>query len=340
LTALSGRVTSGVQIPFLRDFEAQSRFLLGLPLLIAAELTVHRGIRQLMLQFLDRRIIKPAAMSRFDACIASALRLRNSTTAELVLLAIVIIGGNFWWRGVLAAHTATWYTVAVGNKQALSPAGYWYLFVSLPIAQFIGLRWYFRLCIWARMLWQISRLDLNLFASHPDCRCGLGFLGLIVPTLAPFILAHSVFLSGYVANRILYEGIKLPDHGIEIAVMAIFLFLLTLGPLFVFTPALLRERKAAVLSYGPLASEYVDEFEKKWIHGQHPADEALVGSGDIQSLADLANSYDVVQSIVPFPFGKENLVSLAVLILLPLLPLLLTMFSARELAERLLKVLF
>jgi hypothetical protein len=61
---------------------------------------------------------------------------------------------------------------------------------------------------------------------------------------------------------------------------------------------------------------------------------------DIQSLAGLANSYNVVQSIVPFPFGKENLVALVVLIALPLVPLLLTMFSAQELVERILKVLF
>ena len=30
----------------------------------------------------------------------------------------------------------------------LTPAGYWYLFVSLPIFQFILLRWYLRFFLW------------------------------------------------------------------------------------------------------------------------------------------------------------------------------------------------
>jgi hypothetical protein len=222
----------------------------------------------------------------------------------------------------------------------LTLAGYWYVFVSLPIVQFIGLRWYYRLVIWARLLWQLSRLDLNLIPTHPDCRCGLGFLGQTVFILAPFLMAHSILLSGFVANRIIYEGINLPEHWIEIAAVAIFLILIALGPLCVFSPRLIQERQAAVFSYGPLASEYVIGFDTKWIRGERPTDEPLVGTADIQSLADLANSFNVVQNIVPFVFGKEALVSLTVLIVLPLLPLLFTMFSAKELLERLLKVFF
>jgi len=340
LTVLSGRVTSGVKIPFLHDFEAQSRLLLALPLLIAGEVAIHRGIRMLVLQFVDRQIITPTALPKFESIVGSALRLRNSAAIELGLLAVIIIGENLWWRNVLAIQSDTWYGAVTGGKHVLSPAGYWYVFVSIPFFQFVGLRWYFRLFIWGRMLFQISRMDLNLVPSHPDGRCGLGFLGQIVLTLSPFILAHSVVLSGFVANRILYEGIKLPDHGAEIAVVTVLLFLLALGPLFVFTPRLLEQRKAAVYSYGSLASEYVNEFEKKWMKGERPPGEPLVGTADIQSLADLANSFAIVQHVVPFPFGREALISLAVLIVLPLLPLLLTMFSLQELVERLLKVLF
>lgn len=339
LTTLSGRLTSGAQIPFLYDFGAQARFLIALPLLIIAELTVHRGMRELLLQFLNRQIIKPAALPKFEACIASSLRLRNSILAEVGLLIIIILAERSWARSVVAIPLDTWYTATAGGNRAITFAGYWYVFVSLPIVQFIALRWYFRLFIWARLLWKISRLDLNLVPSHPDGRCGLGFLGQTVFALAAFLMAHSVLLSGFIANRIVYQGIKLPDHGIEIAVVALFLFLIALGPLFAFTPRLIRQRQAAVYSYGSLASEYVIGFDRKWIQGERPPDEPLVGSADIQSLADLANSFAVVQHVVPFPFGREALISLVVMIALPILPLLLTMFSFKELVERLLKVL-
>ena len=159
-----------------------------------------------------------------------------------------------------------------------TPAGYWYQFVSVPVVQFIGLRWYFRIFVWARLLRQISRLDLNLVPTHPDGSCGLGFLDGIVLAMAPFLLAHSCLLSGYLANRILYEGAKLPDYYVEIGALALFLALLALGPLCVFTPSLLRARRLGLYNYGRLASDYVVGFDRKWIGGQRSPEEPLVGT--------------------------------------------------------------
>jgi hypothetical protein len=64
-----------------------------------------------------------------------------------------------------------------------------------------------------------------------------------------------------------------------------------------------------------------------------------VGSSDIQSLADLANSFEVVEHIQPIPFGRSAIVAVAVCVALPILPLSLTMFSLQELVTRLVKVL-
>jgi hypothetical protein len=255
------------------------------------------------------------------------------------LLAFAFVVGPLWWRGVVAIPSDTWYASVTAGGNVLAPAGYWYMFVSVPIIQFIGLRWYFRLLIWGRLLWQVSKLDLNLVPSHPDSCCGLGFLGGIAAAMGPFLMAHSVLLAGYLANRILYEGTRLPDHGIEIAIVALLLYILALGPICVFAPRLIRQRLHGLYTYGPLASEYVIGFEKKWMEGERPEGEPLVGSGDIQSLADLANSFAIVQNIRPLPFGKEAVVAVAVVVALPLLPLSLTMFSLQELVAKLVQVL-
>ena len=37
------------------------------------------------------------------------------------------------------------------------------------------------------------------------------------------------------------------------------------------------------------------EFDRKWLYGGAPPDEPLVGSADIQSLADLGNSFEIVK---------------------------------------------
>jgi hypothetical protein len=251
----------------------------------------------------------------------------------------VLTAGILWWRGILAIQADTWYASPTGSGRVLTPAGYWYQFVSMPIIQFIGLRWYFRLFIWARMLWQVSRLDLNLVPSHPDRCCGLGFLGGIAALLGPFLIAHSVLLSGFLADRIVYQGGRLPDYVAEIVVVALLMYILVLGPTCVFTPRLLRRRREGLSAYGVLASEYVIGFQNKWIEGRRPSDEPLVGSSDIQSLADLANSFEIVEHIRPFPFGRSAVIAVAVNVALPILPLSLTMFSFQELVTRLVKVL-
>ncbi len=57
LASLGGRLTSGVKAPFLYDIEAHCRLLAALPLLIGAEVIIHRRMRMMMLQFVERQII-------------------------------------------------------------------------------------------------------------------------------------------------------------------------------------------------------------------------------------------------------------------------------------------
>jgi hypothetical protein len=92
--------------------------------------------------------------------------------------------------------------------------------------------------------------------------------------------------------------------------------------------------------YGTLAQKYVRDFDRKWLRGGAAPNEPLVGSADIQSLADLRNSFAVVEGMRTVPFTKKNVLELAVITLLPVAPLLFTFFSVEELLVRMLKVLF
>jgi hypothetical protein len=123
----------------------------------------------------------------------------------------------------------------------LSRTGTWYGYVSLPLFQFLLLRWYFRLFIWARLLWQVSRLDLRLEPLHPDRVGGLGFLTNTVYAFTPLSVAHGALLAGLIANRIFYLGATLLAFKLEIAVLVLFLLCIMLGPLLVFAPQLAGE---------------------------------------------------------------------------------------------------
>ena len=71
---------------------------------------------------------------------------------------------------------------------------------------------------------------------------------------------------------------------------------LVFGPLLVFAPQLAQAKRTGLREYGTLAERYVREFDAKWLRGGAPAGEPLVGSADIQSLADLGNSFEVVRT--------------------------------------------
>ena len=59
LSVLQGQAVAGVGLPFLRDLEAQARFLVALPLLIVAEVVVHRRLAPAMRLFVEKGIVRP-----------------------------------------------------------------------------------------------------------------------------------------------------------------------------------------------------------------------------------------------------------------------------------------
>jgi hypothetical protein len=338
LTLVSGRAWGGVKVPFLFDIAAHARFLVSLPLLIIAEWAVHVRFRPLVEQFLTRDLIAPDERPRFDQIIASSFRLRNSILAEVILLVLVLTGGQLLWRTQGALQTATWYAWSDSNGLQLTAAGKCYAFWSLPIYQFMLFRWYFRLFIWCRFLWKISRLDLQLIPTHPDRAGGLGFLAGTAHALAPLLVAQSANVAGVIASRIFFTGALLMQFKLEMLALFLLLVAMALGPLLVFGPVLARCRRLGEREYGVLASRYVAEFDAKWLRNERDRTQ-LMGSADIQSLADLAQSFEVIQSIRPFPFDKSTVIGLVVLTALPFLPLMLTVIPLDVLVDRLLRSL-
>jgi hypothetical protein len=190
------------------------------------------------------------------------LRLRNSVLAEVLLIAFVYcVGILILWRQYMALDTATWYAAPTVAGLQLSLTGVWYGYVSVPFFQFLFMRWYFRLFIWARFLWQVSRLDLNLVPTHPDRVGGLGFLANTVYAFVPLAVAHGAMLAGPLANRIFFVGAALPEFKVEIAVLVVFLLGVVFGPLLVFAPQLAEAKRRGNREYGTLAERYVREFD-------------------------------------------------------------------------------
>ena len=156
----------------------------------------------------------------------------------------------------------------------------------------------------------------------------------------PLAVAHGTLLAGLLANRIFFLGAALPAYKAEVAVLVIFMLCVFVGPLLAFVPQLAETKRTGLREYGTLAERYVREFDGKWLRGGAPSDEPLVGSADVQSLADLANSFEVVRSMRIAPVTKETILQIAVATLAPVVPLALTMMPLEALLKTLLGVLF
>jgi hypothetical protein len=242
------------------------------------------------------------------------------------------------WRSQVASDDPTWYATTEAGHLHLTWAGYWYVYVSIPVFQFILLRWYVRLVIWFRLLWQISRLNLHLTAAHPDRAGGIGFLGTSSYAFGPLLFAQGALLSGLIATRVVYDGQSLLSFKMEAVGFVTFFVFVIFGPLVMFTPLLDRTQRRGCGAYGLLANECIFTFEGRWMRLDEPERTELLGGSDIQSMADLQAIYSNMRQTRLVPFGSKEITILAITSAVPLLPLALTMFSVAELFKFLVKI--
>jgi hypothetical protein len=339
LSAVEGHLLGGAKFSFLRDIETHVRFLISLPVLLLAEVIVHRRLRSAVKNFVDRRIVSLEELPKLHAAIDSAIGMRNSIIAEVMLLVLVFTGGIWIWRNEVALGVASWYASSRGGQMHLTWAGSWFAFVSVPIFQFILLRWYLRMLIWFLFLLRVSRLRLRLLPANPDRAGGIGFMGRSTIAFTPLLFAQCALLAGQIASRIFYTGQSLLSFKLTILGFVCFFVAAILAPLLVFTPQLWDAKLEGLAKFGSFAEQYVMDFGQKWLPGK-ANHEQLLGSADIQSLADLDSSYEVVREMRAVPFATEDVVGLLVASVVPMLPLLLTFMPLDQLVTEGIKMVF
>ena len=340
LTTIAGTLSRGVAIPFLQDLDVNARLLVSLTLLVSAEPFVHRSLADMMRQLMNRDLIAADDRPRFEKTIAATVQLRNSVLPEIIMLVIAVLAGN--WLGKI--HTTgpldAWYGRKVGDEVQLTIAGYWYTFLSLPLFRFLLLRWYFRLALWYRLLWHTSRVGLQLNALHPDRAGGIGFLGQSIFAFVPVFVAQTVLASALIGGNIWHEGASLADFKLDIGGIAAVLLLLSMAPFCFFVGQMARAKAGRSHRIRHAGQSLRQRVSTQMAEGQSSQTEPFLGSADIQSLADLANSYDVVNEMRLFPIGTKAIVLFALVVIAPFLPLALTVVPLNELLGRLLKIAF
>ncbi len=323
-----------VRVPFLYDFSMYGRFLLGLPLLLLAEVVIDPAVRQAVGEFVEAGLVKDHELARFENVLRGVQHLRDSWIPDVILFVLAFFPVFLWQHEWTTGALSSWHTTAKG----LTPAGWWFAIFSAPLLRFIIYRWCFRYMIWGALLWRISRLDLTLMPTHPDHAAGLNFLAMAQKHFGILLCALGCAFAGRIANGMLFE--KAPLSSFESVMLGYVVMSLIVGllPLTLLAPKLKKVRSAGLLAYGRFANTYTQSFDQKWVHCIQPPSEPLLGTGDIQSLADLGNSFAFIEGMRIAPISRRLALQIAGQSAIPLIPLIVFGTPAPELIRAVMKM--
>jgi hypothetical protein len=337
LCAAGGLLLGGARVPFLYDIAAHVRFLVAVPVLMLAEIPIGVRLRRVTAHFVEAGLVPREQQPRFAELIVETLRFRDARVPELIVLgAAYVMAFGMLTQGSLQSDS-TWHTS--GPHAGLTAAGYWYALVSLPLFQFLLYRWLYRMLVWTRFLRKVAALDLGLTPTHPDGAGGLGFLGKSCIPFGTLLFALSAVMAAGIADRILFDGASLAQFKFSYAALFVIALLVFVAPLLVFVPKLAALKREAGMEYGRLASRYTQMFERKWIKREGVPEEELLGTADIQSLADLGNSFELVRKMRVLPIEAPDFMAMALPGLVPVVPLLATVMPLSDILKGLLRLL-
>jgi hypothetical protein len=311
------------------------RLLVTIPLLFLCEAFIDPRFTAFVHGIVRSQVVPATARPALASEIARIARWRDRWLPEAlfflaaVLLALTTRNQNFFayisdltaGSNPSAAVETTW-------------TSQWYWMVCMPLFRFLFLRWIWGLALWCFFLWRVSRLELRLVPTHPDRAGGLGFLELVHTEFAPLVLAISATQSASLAQDIASGRMTFDAIYPGVAFVLLADAVLFVGPLYIFFLKLWRCKVKGMSDYGAFAERYVNEFDRKWLGADPTPGEALLGTADIQSLADLSNSVSIVREMRLVPVSSSILMSLGVAALLPLLPLVLFKYPIAELLAK------
>ena len=308
-----------------------ARLLLAIPLFFLCESLLDPRVTMFVRTIVRSEVVPPRALPALESEIARINRWRDSWLPEAMCLLAAVVLSLFASQLHISGTTAAYDPGRAATEMTM--AGQWYLIVCLTLFRFLMIRWLWRLGLWCFFLWRVSRLDLQLMPTHPDGTAGLGYLEVVHAHVTPLILAISLVQAAMLAEELSsgtasFEAIY-PAFALVLVVVAV----LFLGPLFIFTHRLWACRVKGLSDYMVFGSSYVNGFNRKWLGPADPDREPLLGTPDLQSLADLGNSISVVREMRVVPASLLLLKDYALTALLPFLPLLLFKYPAADLAK-------
>jgi hypothetical protein len=340
LSAIQGlAIAAHPRESFLLDVATYGRYLVAAPLFVLAGSVCLPQLAMAVRQFVDAGLIADRDRARYDALIDSTLRLLTSRWTDAAILAAAYGATLMLSRVLYPADFSTWVTPGAPESHRLSLAGWWRTLVSQPLFLSLQATWLWRLLLWARFLWGVSRMDLQLVPGHPDRVGGLRFVQLTARSFLILALAWGTIAASSVGDGVIFDGEPISHYSHLILAHVLTVLLICAGPALVLWAPLLRAQWHGTIEYGRLASDIGREFEAKWTAGRRRLDEKALEATDFSATTDL---FSIVANVSDMKVLFLDVSSIAVLVgatLLPFVPLIFVRLPLDEILRMALKAL-
>ena len=339
ITAFEGTLYTGGRQSFLADIAMQVRLLAALPMLILIGAGIDNKVLEVGKYFSETLMKDAIQQLVLSKILRGAWKMANSAVAEIMLLLILITvtisvgqGGMF---NVAQGAAGSWKYALHDGNHVLSYAGRWSNYISIPLFQFLILRWFWRYFIWSLMLLRLSFTRMSLQATHPDKAGGLSIIMLAQKYFCFIFVAISVVISGELIAKLIndpdsFESIRRDG----IAYILIWLVVVLLPPVF-FVRKLINTKEEGLLKLSKLGNSISKKFEEEWVNDQpveNKTADAKVSTSDLQ---DYDTIYVSLEELRFVPFTFRDIISMIILLFIPYLPILFIHFSIVELLQKL-----
>jgi hypothetical protein len=343
ITAIDGTLYSGTGLPFLKDLAIQGRLLVGIFMLILIKHLVYRHIPR-VLQYIAEVLIPPNEKERF---ISGPLRLAKKRTdskwSEIILvLGIAIFAFSPADPASLfmtQRESGTWLISLKDGKETLSFAGKWAQYISIPIFQFLLLRWLWRYLVWIILLFRISKVNLILKPTHPDGSGGIGIIFLAQRNFLLFFVACGMAISCVMINFLLHTGISFETLKIQILGFIIFSIIMIILPLLFFIRKLAKTKYDGQLELSRAGLNMSNKYEEEWVKPMGSEKIIAEDTVDPSTQVDYSGVYLLLQELRIIPIRLGDIMIMAFSLYLPFIPIFFIEFSVVELLQKLMGLL-
>ncbi len=315
------------------------RFLVAIPLFFLCETWVGPRMTEFAHDIVSSGVVPESGRPALAEVIRRVDRMKDPWLVEVVFLLLVIAFVIVQPLLNIPGRTGNWELLLKESGGTGGPVLLWYFWFCLPLFRFLLLRWMWHLTLWCYFLWRVQRLDLRLVPTHPDHAAGLGYLEVVQEHFAALVVALSAVMAASHAESLASGVMAFETLYRQVPVFLVLIAVIFVGPAGFFACRLWACRVQGWRDYMGMGSRYVNGFDRQWIRGENPTSEPLLGTPDMQSLADLTNSVNVVREMQWAPASRRLVLSLGIAAILPMLPLVLFKYPVSDVAAKLFQAL-